>query len=162
MSMDLVSYKRVLIVDDERDVLETLEEVLSMCDVVKAQSFAEAEDLLESQYFDIAVLDIMGVNGYKLLDIANEKGVLAVMLTAHALSPEDTMKSFNKGAALYVPKEKLDDMPMYLNDVLEAQSKGKKLWWRWLDRFGSYYNKRFGNNWKNKDPEFWRRFESWQ
>ncbi|HDR16227.1 MAG TPA: response regulator, partial [Desulfobacteraceae bacterium] len=95
MSMDLVSYKRVLIVDDERDVLETLEEVLSMCDVVKAQSFAEAEDLLESQYFDIAVLDIMGVNGYKLLDIANEKGVLAVMLTAHALSPEDTMKSFN-------------------------------------------------------------------
>jgi DNA-binding NtrC family response regulator len=162
MGMDLLSYKRVLIVDDERDVLEALEEVLSMCDVVKAQSFDEAKELLETQYFDIAVLDIMGVDGYKLLDIANQREVLAVMLTAHALSPEDTVKSFNEGAALYVTKEKLYDMPTYLNDVLEAQSKGKKLWWRWLDRFGSYYNKRFGRSWKNVDPEFWKKFESWQ
>jgi CheY-like chemotaxis protein len=162
MDVDLLNYKRVLVVDDERDVLETLEEVLSMCDVVKAQSFDEAKELLESQYFDIAVLDIMGVDGYRLLDIANQRGVLAVMLTANALSPEDTVKSFNKGAASYVPKEKLDEMPTFLNDVLEAQTQGKKLWWRWLDRFGAYYNRRFGRSWKNVDPEFWRKFENWQ
>lgn len=162
MSMDLLSNKKVLIVDDEIDVLETLEEVLSMCDLVKAQSFAEAVELLESRYFDIAVLDIMGVYGYKLLEVANQKGVLSVMLTAHALSPEDTMKSFNKGAALYVPKEKLDGMPIYLNDVLEAQLKGKRLWWRWLDRFEAYYNKRFGIDWKKGDEDFWKKFEGWQ
>jgi hypoxanthine-guanine phosphoribosyltransferase len=34
--------KRVLIVDDEMDVLETLAELLSMCTVTKASSFNEA------------------------------------------------------------------------------------------------------------------------
>lgn len=34
--------KRILIVDDEPDVLETLEASLSMCDVVKATTFEEA------------------------------------------------------------------------------------------------------------------------
>ena len=60
---ELIEGKRVLIVDDEPDVLETLEELLPMCDVVKASSFEEAKEQLEVQYFDIAVLDIMGVDG---------------------------------------------------------------------------------------------------
>ena len=162
MTDNLLDYKRVLLVDDEPDVLETLEEELSMCDVVKARSFEEAREILENEYFDIAVLDIMGVNGYKLLEIANEKGVLAVMLTAHALSPEDTVKSFKQGAALYVPKEKMRDLPTYLNDVLEAQEKGKKFWWRWLDTFGAYYNKKFGAGWKKVDEDFWKNFGAWQ
>jgi DNA-binding NtrC family response regulator len=162
MTDNLLDYKRVLLVDDEPDVLDTLEEELSMCDVVKARTFEEAKEFLETQYFDIAVLDIMGVNGYRLLEIAREKGVLAVMLTAHALSPEDTVKSFKEGAALYVPKDKLMDMPTYLNDVLEAREQGKKVWWRWLDRFGAYYNKKFGANWRKVDEDFWKNFGAWQ
>lgn len=162
MTDNLLDYKRVLLVDDEPDVLDTLEEELSMCDVVKARTFEEGKELLETQYFDIAVLDIMGVNGYGLLEIAGEKGVLAVMLTAHALSPEDTVKSFKEGAALYVPKDKLMDMPTYLNDVLEAREQGKKVWWRWLDRFGAYYNKKFGTNWRKVDEDFWKNFGAWQ
>jgi DNA-binding NtrC family response regulator len=162
MTADLLDYKRVLIVDDEPDVLDTLEEELSMCDVVKAGSFEEAKEILENQYFDIAVLDIMGVDGYRLLEIANEKGVPAVMVTAHALSPEDTVKSFKKGAALYVPKDKLNDIATYLEDVLEAQEQGKKFWWRWIDRFGAYYNKKFGANWKKVDEDFWKNFGAWQ
>ena len=67
MKNNWLKFKRLLIVDDEPDILETLEELLPMCDVVKASSFEEAKDLLEFQYFDIAVLDIMVVNGYKLL-----------------------------------------------------------------------------------------------
>ena len=63
MKKNWLQSKRLLIVDDEPDVLETLEELLPMCDVVKASSFEEAKDLLEVQYFDIAILDIMGVNG---------------------------------------------------------------------------------------------------
>jgi len=94
MTKTLLDGKRVLIVDDEPDVLATLEDLLSMCDVVKASSFLEAKDLLTTQYFDLAILDIMGVDGYKLLEIAVERKVIAVMLTAHALSPEDTVKSF--------------------------------------------------------------------
>ena len=65
--------KKVLVVDDEPDILEVLEELLEMCDVVTASTFEKAKELLESSDFDIAILDIMGVNGYGLLDIANKR-----------------------------------------------------------------------------------------
>ena len=96
--------KKILIVDDEPDVLETLEELLSMCDVSKASSFEEAKKLLDFEYFDLAILDIMGVDGFELLEIARERDVIAVMLTAHALSPENIVKSYKEGAASYLPK----------------------------------------------------------
>ena len=157
MKPKLLDNKRVLIVDDEVDVLETLSDLLQMCEVVKASTFEEARDALETQYFDVAILDIMGVKGYELLDIANQRKVIAVMLTAHALSPEHTAKSYREGAALYVPKEAMSEIATYLNDVLEAKEAGKSLWWRWLDRFGSYYDRKFGPEWKKKDQDFWKK-----
>jgi DNA-binding NtrC family response regulator len=150
--------KKILIVDDEPDVLDTLEEMLSMCQVVKATSFEQAREMFETQDFDMAILDIMGVDGYKLLEIANEKKVTAVMLTAHALSPEHTVKSFKEGAAYYVPKDKIANIPTYLNDILEAKQKGKSLWSRWMERMDSYYGQKFGSDWKDKDKEFWENF----
>ena len=81
--------KKILVVDDEPDILAVLDELLDMCEIVKASTFEEAKSYLESQEFDIAVLDIMGVDGYKLLEIAKTREVVAVMLTAHALSPEN-------------------------------------------------------------------------
>jgi DNA-binding response OmpR family regulator len=161
MTTNWLAHKRVIIVDDEPDVLETLEELLPMCDVVKASSFGEAKDLLETQYFDIAILDIMGVDGYKLLEIANTKKVMAVMLTAHALSPEDTVKSYKEGAAYYVPKEKMTEITTYLNDILEANEQGKNFWSRWLDRFEVYFDKKFGPDWKDKDKDFWTKYSSY-
>jgi DNA-binding NtrC family response regulator len=149
---------KVLIVDDEPDVLETLEELLSMCEVVKASTSDEAKKQLESQSFDFAILDIMGVNGYQLLDIAAGKKITAVMLTAHALSPQDTVKSFRGGAASYVPKDKIMEIPGILADILEAKKKSKSLWWRWLDRMEDYYQEKFGPDWKKKDKDFWDRF----
>ena len=59
--------KRILIVDDEPDVLDSLEELLSMCEVSSAANFKDAKENLQTQYFDITVLDIMGVEGYDLL-----------------------------------------------------------------------------------------------
>ena len=159
MEKNWLKFKRLLIVDDEPDILETLEELLPMCDVVKASSFEEAKDLLEVQYFDIAVLDIMGVDGYRLLEIANKRKVMAVMLTAHALSPEETVKSYKDGASYYVPKEKMSEITTYLNDILEAKEQGKKLWSRWLDRFALYYDERFGPDWKDTEKDFWKRIQ---
>ena len=162
MVTNWVDHKRILIVDDEPDILESLEELLPMCDVVKATNFEEARDLLETQYFDIAILDIMGVDGYKLLEIANERKVIPVMLTAHALSVEDTVKSYKEGAASYVPKEEMANIVTYLNDILEAKEQGKSVWWRWLDRFAVYYDRKFGPDWKSKDKEFWKSFDTWE
>ena len=70
---NLLDGKRLLIVDDEPDVLDVLEDLLTMCKVTKASSFEQAKDLLEIQYFDMAILDIMGVKGYELLEICNQK-----------------------------------------------------------------------------------------
>ena len=132
--------KRILIVDDEPDVASTLEELLSMCHSVKAFSFEEGRERLEADSFDIAILDIMGVNGYKLLEIAVQKNVTAVMLTAHALTVEDTVKSFEGGAAYFIPKDEMANIAVYLNDILEAKRKGESLWTKWLGRF---YDEKF-------------------
>ena len=96
--------KKILIVDDEPDILDTLEELLPMCDITKASSFDEAMGLLEKEKFEIAILDIMGVAGFDLLKIAAKKKVISVMLTAHALSPDNVVRSYKEGAAFYVPK----------------------------------------------------------
>lgn len=156
----LLDGKRILTVDDEPDVLESLEELLPMCDVVRVSNFNEAKELLESQPFDMAILDIMGVDGYKLLEIAREKKVIAVMLTAHALSVDDTVKSYKEGAASYIPKDELANITAFLEDILEAKEKGQNFWWRWLDRLGTYYEKKFGADWQNKDKEFWEDFRN--
>lgn len=151
----LLDGKRILIVDDEPDVLETLEELLPMCDVAKASTFDQAKELLETQYFDMAILDIMGVDGYKLLEIANEKKVIAAMLTAHALSPDNIERSYKEGAASYVPKDEMTNITIFLNDILEAKEKGENFWWRWPDRLGSYFDKKFGPEWRKKVKELW-------
>jgi len=158
----MLENKRVLVVDDEPDVLDTLESLLTMCEVVKASTFAQARDLLENRPFDMAVLDIMGVDGYRLLEVARERKVITVMLTAHAFSPEDTVKSYRGGAAFYVPKEKMSDISTYLNDVLEAVEQGKHPWWRWVERFAAYYDRKFGRDWKTGDREFWERLGKWE
>ena len=84
---DLIDGQRILIVDDEPDILKTLEDLLPTCDITTAATFEEGKECLEDQEFDLAILDIMGVDGYRLLEIAGDKGVITVMLTAHALSP---------------------------------------------------------------------------
>lgn len=154
----LLDYKRVLIADDEPDVLDTLEQLLPMCDVVKASTYDEAKALLESQYFHIAVLDIMGVDGYSLLEIAKKRDVIPVMLTAHALSPGNLARSYKEGAASYVPKEEMLNITTFLNDILEAKEQGKNVWWRWLDRLGAFFERKFGPDWQKDDADLWEKF----
>ena len=142
--------KHVLIVDDEPDVLEILKDLLSMCELQVASTFEEARDKLEMSYFDIAILDIMGVKGYDLLKLASEKDVVSVMVTANAMTPRDLERSYQEGAASFLPKEKMGDIETFLNDVLEARDKGKSLWWRWFDRLADYFEHKFGPDWQKK------------
>ena len=158
---NLLDGKKVLIVDDEQDVLEALEELLYMCDVKKANTFEEAKYLLETRDFDIAVLDIMGVDGYGLLEIANKKNIAAVMLTAHAFTPDNLVKSIKGGAASYLPKEEMMNIATFLNDVLEAKEEGKSTWEPWQEKLpSSYFEKRWGAAWQNTDKEFWEKFKA--
>lgn len=148
--------KRVLIVDDEEDILDFLTELLEMCKVDRAASFEAGKALLESNYYHVAVLDIMGVRGYELLEIAKQREIPALMLTAHALSQDNLKKSFEKGAAYYVPKDEIGKVDIFLADILEAMDKKKNVWAKWYERLSGFCDRRFGPNWKDDDPEFWK------
>jgi DNA-binding NtrC family response regulator len=150
--------KRILIVDDEPDVLETLEDLLPDTETVTADSFETARRKLESQAFDLAILDIMGVAGYDLLKIANDRGIVAVMLTAHALSPDNVVKSYREGAAYYIPKEEMINIASFLEDILAAHQKGENTWKNWFERLGSYCERHFGPDWQKGDKIFWDKF----
>ena len=147
--------KRILVVDDEKDILDFLVEHLEMCKIDTALSYEEAKNLLESNAYSAAVLDIMGVRGYELLELANKKGVPALMLTAHALSQENLKKSFEGGASYYVPKDEMSKIDIYLADVFEAIDKKRNIWSKWYERLSGFCDRRFGPNWKDEDPEFW-------
>jgi DNA-binding NtrC family response regulator len=150
--------KKILIVDDEPDVLESLIELLDMCRIDTALSFEEGKRLLEDQNYDIAILDIMGVQGFELLRTANEQKIPALMLTAHALSEESLKKSAEDGAAYFAPKDKMHEIELFVADVLEAIDKKKNPWLKWFERLSGYYDKRFhGPNWREQEREFWEK-----
>ena len=100
----------------------------------------------------------MGVDGFELLKIANNRKIPALMLTAHALSEESLKKSAEEGASYYAPKEKMHEIDFFVTDVLEAIDKKKNPWDRWFERLGGFYDKRFhGTNWREREREFWEK-----
>lgn len=148
--------KKVLIVDDELDVLDSLIELLDMCKIDTALSFEDGKRLLEDNYYDIAILDIMGVKGFDLLKIANSQNIPALMLTANALTEEYLKKSVKNGAAYFAPKDKMQEIDFFVADVLQALEMKKNTWEKWLDRLGGFYDSQFqGTNWRNHEKQFW-------
>jgi len=148
--------KVILVVDDEPDVLETVEEELDMALIHKAGDYDTALQYLLSYTYDVVILDIMGVNGFELLKNAVSRGFPAVMLTAHAVTPDALKKSIKLGAISFLPKEKMSELKEFLEDVV--LDGGKPIWLKLFDRLGSYFNKRFGPDWKEKD-KFFKEFE---
>ena len=149
----LLAGKKILIVDDEIDVLETLTDLLDMCLLDTAQDFDRAKMLLETSSYDIVILDIMGVRGYDLLAIAQEKRLPALMFTAHALNQDAFEQSMDSGAKAYIPKERMSEIASYLVELLEACGKGIKRPRKWFDRLQSFFERKFGSDWLDKYTE---------
>jgi len=53
--------KIILVVDDEPDVLDTVEEMLDMCVIHKAADYETALQYLSSHAYDVVVLDIIEI-----------------------------------------------------------------------------------------------------
>ena len=150
--------KRILAVDDEIDILETIEDILDEAEVDRASDYDSASAKIRQGGYDLAILDIMGVDGLTLLEEAVERGIPAVMLTAHAINPETLMASIRKGAISYLPKETLAELDTLLEELLGSYEEGKPPWQLLFDRLGNYFDERFGADWKEKDREFWADF----
>jgi CheY-like chemotaxis protein len=125
MAGSILNGKKILAVDDEPDVLESLqEEILGACPNCtfdKATTYEEADRMLKANPYDVVILDIMGVRGFELLDSAVRKNMKVAMLTAHALNPDALKRSFDKMARSYLPKEKLGEVVPFLEKMFEYE-----------------------------------------
>lgn len=162
MAESILNGKRILVVDDEPDVLAVLEEEIMgagpKCQVDKATSYETAMEKLRSQAYDLVVLDIMGVRGFDLLDVAASRNIPAAMLTAHAFNPEALKHSIQNGARAYLPKEKLGEVVPFLEDIF-SEKDSVKGWAKLMKKLEGYLSSRWGEYWKKKDERFWKEFD---
>ena len=138
--------KVVLAVDDEPDVIETLRDELDICKVVGKTSYEDAVKYIENNTPDLAILDIMGVNGLELLKLCAENNIPAVMLTANAFTVETLKKSIDLGAKAFFPKEKIGELRGFLEQVMDKSK--KQAWEQLFERLGEFFNATFGSDWK--------------
>ncbi len=150
--------KRILAVDDETDVIESIEEILEDCKVDSANDYSTASQKIKRNLYDLVILDIMGVNGLQLLEEAVDRNFPTVMLTAHAITPEALVTSIRKGAISYLPKETLPDLDELLTAIFKAYEQGEPPWRLLFDRLGEFFDERFGPGWKDKEKAFWSEF----
>lgn len=158
MGRSVLDGKRILAVDDEPDVLLVLEEEIMEacpnCTLEKATSYEAAVKLIEEKPYDVVILDIMGVRGFDLLELAVKKGLKVAMLTAHALSPEALKRSHDMGARAYLPKEKLGEVVPFLEDVLQYEFEPG--WKRLFDKLQGFFTERFESDWEKKTGMNWK------
>ncbi len=160
MGTSLLDGKRMLAVDDEPDILDVLREDLEKYGVLldTASSYEEGFQKMTSYTYDLVILDIMGVRGFDLLMFATSQNTPAVMLTAHALNPESLKKSIELGARAYVPKDEIDRIAPFVEDVLTLTYQAA--WKSLFERLGGFFGKRFGPQWRKSEQEFWDKFEA--
>lgn len=157
-SQSYLTGARILAVDDEEDILDTIEDLLADSHIDRAMDYASACQMLQEKNFDLVILDIMGVDGMALLEEAVNRGHPTVMLTAHAMSPDMLHSSMAKGALSYLPKEELIRLEELLEELLEAKEKGKSTWKVLFRRLGNFFDKAFGDDWTKEYPEIVRRY----
>lgn len=146
--------KKILVVDDEEDVLAVIREELAEADVVTAPDFETAAAYLNKERFDLVILDIMGVRGFDLLDLSRVKKMPAVMLTAHAISPEAFQESVDRGAVSYLPKDELTGLSELIQEILGEIQEGRMHWPRLVQRLGPRFKELWGEMWdKIKFPD---------
>ena len=154
----LLKGKHILAVDDEEDILETIEDILDESVIDSARDYENASKKIKAGTYDLVILDIMGVRGLELLEESVERGFPTVMLTAHALNPETLMESIQKGAISYLPKEKLSELDDLLNEILGAFNRNESTCELLLEKLWDYFEKRWGPGWQERDREAWLEF----
>jgi len=164
MTESILDGKRILAVDDEPDVLATLEEEIlaaaPKCKFEKATTYHEAAKKLESQNYDVVILDIMGVRGFDLLELAVSRNFRVAMLTAHALTPEALKRSFEMKARAYLPKEKLGEVVPFLEDVLKYEYLPG--WKQLLEKLKGFFDSKFESDWEKKTGLPWQEWHKWE
>jgi DNA-binding response OmpR family regulator len=152
--MELLENKRILVVDDEPDVLETVVELLSTSDVTTADNYDDARKIITAQPFDLVILDIMGVNGFDLLELCVENKLPATMLTARAINAESLNKAVELGAVSFLPKEELYRLPELVAEIIEGLEQGHTHWQKLFTRLETFFKEKLGISWEEEKSRF--------
>jgi CheY-like chemotaxis protein len=156
----ILNGKRILAIDDEPDILTVLEEEILEaspgCEFDKATTYHKAAELLRTQNYDVVILDIMGVRGFDLLELAVSRDFRVAVLTANALNPEALKRSFEMKARAYLPKEKMGEIVPFLEDVLMYDYLPG--WKGLLKKLEGYFDNTWGESWQKPDAQFWDKF----
>ena len=99
---------KIMVVDDEMHIRELVRFYLDKAgfDTIEAANAEEALDIVENQYIDLAVVDIMmpGMDGFELVEQMRQYREFPVtMLTAKSQS-KDKLRGFSLGIDDYVTK----------------------------------------------------------
>ena len=116
--------KKILIADDETDIVETLQFMLEVegFECLTAYNGEDALNLAKREMPDLLILDVMmpKINGYKVCRLlkfdAKYKNIPILMVTARS-QEEDKMIGVETGPDEYITK------PFEINDVVEKVKK---------------------------------------
>lgn len=139
--MQHLSHK-ILIVDDDSRILKLLKQFLckNNFSVSTANSTIEAKKLLDSDTFDLVILDVMlpEITGIEFAETirARENFIPIVMLTALA-EPQDRIRGLEAGASDYITKPfEPKELLLRINNLISNHSRKSKV--KYLG--DSYYN----------------------
>ena len=127
--------KKILVVDDEEDVRETLSTVLENLDYdpCVAANGEEALETIRQKPIDIILSDLYmpGMNGIELLKRvkSEKKSIVFLMITAHP-TIETAVDAIKKGAYDYLTKPfHIEEVRIKLGRAMEKQGLASSLRW---------------------------------
>ena len=118
---------KIMVVDDEMHIRELVRFYLDKAgfDTIEAANAEEALDIVENQYIDLAVVDIMmpGMDGFELVEQMRQyREFPVIMLTAKSQS-KDKLRGFSLGIDDYVTKPfEPDELMARVKTILKRYS----------------------------------------
>jgi DNA-binding NtrC family response regulator len=153
-NLKILEGKKILVVDDEPDVLETVIDLFETTQIVTAGSFEDARKKIAQESFDLVILDIMGVNGFDLLKACRAEGMPAAMFIAHSLDIESLNSAVRLGAVSFLPKEELHRLPELVAEILDEMEQGRTHWEKLFQRLGLFFKEKLGISWEDDHSKF--------
>ncbi len=148
MKESILNDKTVLAVSKDPDVLAVLEEEIvddcPACQFHKALSYQEAVERIHSFDYDAVLLDMVGVRGLNLAEMASRRNFPIAVLTAHPLTPEVLENRLGVKIQAYLPKEHIGEIVPFLEELFIRRS--VRGWKRFFLKIG----KKFEVDWEKR------------
>lgn len=131
MDFDFLKQKRILLVDDEQELLDMVSSIFAdegFCDLKTAKTVKEALNIAEAFQPELAILDVMlpDGNGFDLMEQLKSKSDYPVLFLTARGEDDDKFRGFGLGADDYIVKPFLPKELIYrVNAILRRSYKGE-------------------------------------